>query len=287
MQEENLYEKIIDEIAELLKARMGNIGVVFSNDVDSIGTLIEYINFQEKQIIPIPRKVIISKELQEKVKNKEFAEETIKLIEHFEDLFKNGKDINGHLSKQIFSGNTQDILYNNWNIKHVHLSERNACSKEEMSGNRGDFLLFCIVLKSTVFFLDVREHPHREGFTAFSFLELICNNNWMKHIGFEEDKNIIDIDPKIENDSDIYKLYKSNYNIIFKLNNKIFCQIDAVRSNGNKSSQVDKSTEISRKLKSICDKYPANTKYEIHFNEKDSTFNLILNKQTFILSILK
>lgn len=68
MQKENLYEKVIDEMAEFLKLYMGKIGVDFSNNIDPIGIFIEYINFQEKWINPIPREVIISKELQEKVK---------------------------------------------------------------------------------------------------------------------------------------------------------------------------------------------------------------------------
>lgn len=37
-----------------------------------------------------------------------------------------------------------------------------------MGENRGDFLLFCIIIEKYVF-LDVREHPHGAGFTSYSF----------------------------------------------------------------------------------------------------------------------
>src|SRR3712207_3077700 len=195
--EKELTEKIVEEVIETLKQYMRNLDIEFSENTDEIGILLEYYNYKEKRISSTPREVIISKELKQKIENKNLTEEIIELINHFKILFEKGKDLNNHLSKQIFSGKRKDILYNQWNIKHIHLNKIEANTKNEMSNNRGDFLLFCIVLQDKILFLDVRQHPHKEEFTAFSFLEIAYNNNWMNHIGFLENKKIQNVELEI------------------------------------------------------------------------------------------
>lgn len=264
---------------------MKNFEIKFSEDKNDFGIILEYLNFKEKLITPLPRTVIFSKELNTKINNKIFISETKELIYYFKDLFEKGSDINNHLSKSIFSGIQQDILFNNWNIKHIHLNKKEANSKEEMGENRGDFLLFCIIIEKYVFFLDVREHPHGAGFTSYSFLEIISNNGWMQYIGFSELNDIIDITFKVTNDSDIYKLYNAHVNIIFKLGNKFFIHVNGVRSSGDKGKNVDRASEIILHIKNKCDNFPDDTEYKVNFLEEKNLFSVQLNNQCFSFQI--
>lgn len=78
------------------------------------------------------------------------------------------------------------MLFNSWNVKHIHLNDKEAQSKSAMKKNRSGCLLFCIVKQEKVFFLDVRPHPKKEEFSSYSLLKIIHDNHWMSEIGFEE-----------------------------------------------------------------------------------------------------
>lgn len=285
LQEKILYKKVIKSIVNALKEHMKNLNIEFSEDKDDCKVILEYLNFKEKIIIPFPRTVIFSRDLKKKIDNSIFTPKTEELIYYFKDLFEKGSNVNNHLSKSIFSGIQQDILFNNWNIKHIHLNEREANSKEEMGENRGDFLLFCIIIEKYVFFLDVREHPHGAGFTSYSFLEIIFNNDWMQYIGFNELNDIIDIAFKVTDDSDIYKLYNAHVNIIFKLGNKFFINVNGVRSSGDKGKNVDRASEIVRYIKENCDNFSDNTEYKVTFFKEENLFSVQLNNQCFSFQI--
>ena len=228
--------------------------------------------------------------MQEQILYKKVIESIVdslkKHMKNFEIKFSEDKnDFGIILSKSIFSGIQQDILFNNWNIKHIHLNKKEANSKEEMGENRGDFLLFCIIIEKYVFFLDVREHPHGAGFTSYSFLEIISNNGWMQYIGFSELNDIIDITFKVTNDSDIYKLYNAHVNIIFKLGNKFFIHVNGVRSSGDKGKNVDRASEIILHIKNKCDNFPDDTEYKVNFLEEKNLFSVQLNNQCFSFQI--
>lgn len=285
MQEQVLYKKVIKSIVDYLKNDMRNLNIKFSEDKDDYKVILEYLNFKEKLIIPFPRTVIFSKELNTKINNNIFTPETKELIFHFKNLFEKGSNINNHLSKSIFSGIQQDILFNNWNIKHIHLNKKEANSKEEMRENRGDFLLFCIIIENFVFFLDVREHPHDAGFTSYSFLEIIFNNDWMQYIGFYELNDIIDITFKVTDDSDIYKLYNAHVNIVFKFGNKFFIHVNGVRSSGDKGKNVDTASKIVHYIKNSCDNFPNDTKYKVIFFKEKNLFLIQLSNQCFSFQV--
>src|SRR3712207_1100004 len=91
--EKELTEKIVEEVIETLKQYMRNLDIEFSENTDEIGILLEYYNYKEKRISSTPREVIISKELKQKIENKNLTEEIIELINHFKILFEKGKEI--------------------------------------------------------------------------------------------------------------------------------------------------------------------------------------------------
>ena len=69
-----LESKILHDIAEHMKKVMVNKKISFSNNVAYQDIFLEYMNALGKRIIPKPRKVIYSKELQKNIDNKSFSE---------------------------------------------------------------------------------------------------------------------------------------------------------------------------------------------------------------------
>ena len=133
-----------------------------------------------KNVINIPRKVHYSRELIKKM-NEEFSKELCDLIKLFEKKFDKGESVKGYLSKKAFDVEFKDILLNQWGIKHLHLTDKEANSIEEMKNNRSNILLFFIVDNQDVYFLDVRKHPKGAGFiTLECYLLYITIDGWRK-----------------------------------------------------------------------------------------------------------
>lgn len=261
-----LEEKIMHDIAEHLKSVMTNKKIAFSPDIDDAGTVLAYMNALGKRILRKQRKVVFSKELKCKIDGSEFlrnsqvlsvdeAQDITNLIIHFQNLFENGEDINNHLSTQIFSSKRQDILFNTWNIKHIHLNVDEAKSKSAMKKNRSDFLLFCVVEDEVVYFLDVRHHPNSAEFSSYSFLEIAFNNHWMRHLGFGEtgaEYVPYSMEPKITNDKEIYDLYSHNINLAFDFQGHGFISVaTGVTGSGDRKANVYHLNQLKKEIRKM------------------------------------
>ena len=77
-----------------------------------------------------------------------------------------------------------------------------------MKNNRSNILLFFIVDNQDVYFLDVRKHPKGAGFITLEVLYIVYNNRWMEKIGARKVEGIIDLQPEIDSNEELYKLYK-------------------------------------------------------------------------------
>lgn len=130
-----------------------------------------------KNVINIPRKVHYSRELIKKM-NEEFSKELCDLIKLFEKKFDKGESVKGYLSKKAFDVEFKDILLNQWGIKHLHLTDKEANSIEEMKNNRSNILLFFFVDNQDVYFLDVRKHPKGAGYITIDGWRNLVHGRW-------------------------------------------------------------------------------------------------------------
>lgn len=146
-----LEEKVIEDLASHLMRVMNERKISFTDEAKSIDVIFEYLNATEKWIQQLPRQVFISSDLQEKIHSKQYyenieeAKEINRLINYFKNLFIQGKNINNHLSSQIYTSKKQDMPFNSWNIKHIHLNDMEVQSKSAMKKNRSK-MAFCFVL---------------------------------------------------------------------------------------------------------------------------------------------
>ena len=213
--------------------------------------IIALFNYLEKLVSTVPRKVFFSKRLSNKMEDE--IDKNIKdKIYLFKEKFELGKDVNSNLSKLVFDSNSWDYILNIWNIRHLHLSNSTNFDKKYMSKNRSDYLLFFVINNSNVYFIDVRKHPKGAGFTSFEFLEILDESNWLTIIGLEKMEGISNVNFVAEKDEDIYKLTKSNNNLIYKINNNYYKNPMGISTVGNKIIHTEKLIEIKGKIKKLA-----------------------------------
>lgn len=265
---DSVMDKIMSDIAEYVKRLASARNISWDSAKGPVDVILTYRRTKNKKFSNIERNVFISQELKDKISTLNFldkdgnaideheAKDVCNLIKKFEKKFQDGEDLTNHSSKGIFSDN-EDIILNNWNLRHLHLSDVEvAVDKSAMSSNRSSWLLFYIMNDDTVNFVDVVWHPKGAGFTAYRFLEIIEQNGWMKKIGFKENEDIIPgtLEPNVTKDEDIFELYKSHLNIEFEFNGKVYASF-GVTSAGYGLNDIFEINRFRKKLRLILDDY--------------------------------
>ncbi|MCR6516308.1 hypothetical protein M4I33_15695 [Clostridium sp. LY3-2] len=310
----NIYDDISTEILDYLtnneikynlesenKQIENKIAESFDKDKDEVEIferfqlrVIYLLNYLEKIVQTTAKKVYISKYLSKKINSGELTQDVINQIDEFKKKFEIGEDIKSNLSKGVFNSNSWDYLLNIWNIRHLHLSKSVRFEKNEMSKNRSNYLLFFVLHKDNVYFIDAKEHPKGSGFTPYKFLEILEESSWLELIGFYEMEGFTNLSPNIKNDDDIYNLTKLNINTGFELKGKCYMNIGGVSSFGNKNhhtqilmklieeiDEIDKVLEYHKldyvKFKLLLDKRLGIIKVKINSEEKEFSLMKLLD----------
>jgi hypothetical protein len=167
------------DLEEIILKRTRTMGIKI--DYKEVSELLrKYINVKSKLIDNKPRKVYYSSELQSKMRGTHYYD----VLKKIEKKFKNGEDINPHLSIRAFKPNSQDGILNDWGIRHLHLSDTKKKPTDKFY-ERSDYLLMFIIGNSFVCFLDVRPHSESKRgskdplWVRDELLEII-QKNWEK-----------------------------------------------------------------------------------------------------------
>lgn len=209
---------------------------------------IELMNFLTRRIPQRERIIHKAKDFESTLLN--LPQEVKPKLEMIIDHLAKGEDVNSHLTTQIFDSNKFDNLLNQWNIKHLHISDDVAVDKAAMRGNRSGYLLFAIVKPDDAYLLEVVPHPRGAGFTSYHFLEILHDNDWMELAGFQIMQGVKDIQPHITNDEDIYNFYKLHINIAFCFKEKCYASM-GVTSHGNKLCHSMQIGKVEKTLQSL------------------------------------
>ncbi len=163
------------------------------------------------------REVLISQELKEKMRKNNKVK---KLIKYMKSIIENGDDINNHLTRTIYNSQFDDMLFNDWNIRHIHLNEQEETTNQGMKNNRSNLLLFAIFEDDKCYFIDVRDHNESNLWGLIKFLEILQHNWGNKFF------NKVSDGPEqmsIASDEDVLKLRNSSVKanvMIYKLKGK-------------------------------------------------------------------
>lgn len=216
------YNKFEADLVNAIFAAFNDGGIEYTaSDRALDDVLYQYLSLMGKLIGPRPRKVHISKELLAKISGSDSESKRLdELVRDMERKFTDGSDVNGHLSKTILKAEYNDMLLNDWKIKHLHLDKNDSSFFDKNRPMSGD-LLFVVVDHDDVYFLDVEPHGTPNVFCLFKYLQII-QNNWEKEL-LVQIREIQSISFAVQSDADIKAMRDLRVNIfIYNINGKFY-----------------------------------------------------------------
>lgn len=150
-------------------------GVDFVNSLDVAGKFLPlvYACLMHRRITPVKRKVYIAKGV---------ASSLLKdpKWEYLKSLVEQGKDINNHLSKNLFRWDKTDFLFYSCGIHHIHLHS-------SLKGGIRDDLIFAIVTNDS--FYVIHRGTHHDIYQLGTLVQ-ICDIEWPGlHFQIETDES--------------------------------------------------------------------------------------------------
>lgn len=162
---------LINDLNNILQIKIKKMGYQLAKN-NTHKLLTALFNLQDKTVSAKRRRVHISKEL----RAKEIEQPYNGYLKQIRNKFKNGKNINPHLSTMSVKPYKKDLLLYDWGIHHLHLNNK---LNDKGFIERSDYLLFFVLKEDDVYFIDVTKHK-LEDRTEFSqqYLLGIMKNNW-------------------------------------------------------------------------------------------------------------
>jgi len=134
--------------------------------------LARYFNIRLKFIEMRPRKVHVSKEFIKDIFVSEHKNDIVLLLEKI----RRGIDVNPHQSKQSFNADYHDMLFNDWNIHHLHLNHNKRRSRDYFNIRTGP-LLFIKFDLNNAYVIDIKHHHDEHVWSDVDIIRII-RNNW-------------------------------------------------------------------------------------------------------------
>lgn len=176
------------DLKNIIEQQFCKAGIQYDKELDINSFAARYLEMINRLIIPVPRRVIFSKEIHNslgglthevKAEQREKALEAWRTVFYLRQLLVAGENVNGFLSKGIgfaTGKKSADGLLWDFGMHHLHLSR-----EVETSGfvKRSDYLLFAIITGEHTYFVDVRLHrdPQNLGWVRQELFE-IAHSNW-------------------------------------------------------------------------------------------------------------
>lgn len=148
------------------------------------------LSFKQKHINPCRRKVLMSRELKNKLKNEEYIHYK-QVIEKIALDLHNGVDVNGRLSKFSDRPSKDDVMLLEWNLYHLHLGTDKESPSSKYYQRTGNLLIVYISPNElSAYLVDISEDHHNNVvFSRKKYLEII-DNNWPELLSGYELKGV-------------------------------------------------------------------------------------------------
>ena len=197
----NLYNDWLDQLATKLSRANYDI-----SNIDRSELPYKYFNALNKKVTPVPRRVIISKELYKSPYYNKYS----KVIIHLKDLIEKGEDISAYLSKRIDDIEYNDGLLNDWGIHHLHLSTKR--SNNNNFNKRTGELLFVRFENDKAYFINIYKHNN----WAKKEVIKIVHRNWEEDFRSFRLEGVQSLSQQIE-DKEHQKLRNKNINTLIQV----------------------------------------------------------------------
>jgi hypothetical protein len=190
----NIEIDFIRDFTNILKDRLIEMGYSKIKHKSDYDICRAYFNLERRLIIPKPRHIKISQELN----CPKHLEEEFELLKR---KIKNGEDLTLHLSKEIFNLDYNDDMLNDWGIYHLHMGK--DIDKKKGYIKRTNELLFARFDNENAYLIDILGHG---SWTRLDLIRII-HDNWEDSIKQFRLNEVLRTEPSIS-DGDVKKLRK-------------------------------------------------------------------------------
>ena len=237
---------LIRDFKRILLAHGRKQGLIFS-DVDSDKTFIRILSFNRKIGLGNKKKVSYTKGIR-------ISKEYKKRVSHILEYLADGGNIIPYLSKQSINlTGPGDLLFNDWNILHIHLGKRKGKKDPRFIERTGE-LLFLINRETEIRVLGVYDHKP-SPWTKKELLQRIYDT-WPEMLGIIKDAElnipVIEVQKRI-----LRKSHITVFNEVYdkKARRKLLVHVKnalGLVCSGESTADVRKYNDIIRVLRCKC-----------------------------------
>lgn len=242
------------DLTRIAKNNLDRYDVNYADLSDDRRIVERWINVQLKLIKAAPRNVIKSTKIAAK-QNDTNIRDALTIIE---TKFKNGADVNPHLSKRIFRKDYTDCLFSDWGIYHLHLSTT-IDGKYFMKGS--DWLLFAIIDRQDVYFVDIRPHDEQYVFAQKELLKII-HDEWPHILEPYRLRGITAGSAEVNNPEEIDKLRKGGVCVIQFIEDRCYAPMGGGITTAGTSGKVTIEVDNLYRMAKNAMKFVENHKQE-------------------------
>lgn len=156
-------------------------------DINPEKVIYQYFNVMKRRVTSRSRKVFYSKEFV-------YPEEYKKALQEFEAKVRAGADLTPYMSDKINQAGYDDLLLNDWNIQHFHLTRR---FDENGRAKRSDYEIFAYVMNDAFYMIQVYHHKTRDLYWKQEMVRII-RDNWPGLIEKNHIKGITNLGEKLD-----------------------------------------------------------------------------------------
>lgn len=171
---------LVDDLVEEIVKYFDGHGIRFDRgEIAHPQDLLEsYFYILAKTIVPIPRYVHYSLELNDRIRTLE--QRYMTPLGAIRERFEAGGDLTEFLSKRALDATARDGLFSDFGIHHFHLGTKSNPNDRHVQ--RTGHLLFAFEQGPDAYFLDVRRHPNESNPTDFGWCDeellTVIDSNW-------------------------------------------------------------------------------------------------------------
>lgn len=178
------------DIERQLRARLGRSGVFLRADLDPFEVTVRYFDYKLRVPRLRPRQVHVSKTLADRLLPHDLAAGMDCIV----DDLQSGAPLAPYFSRSWLDLESNDILFNDWFVRHMHLGGRQL----EADGfvKRTGLVLFVYLTRKAAYLVDAFEHgaQHRTTFAEPEIVDII-HTSWPTLIAHARADGVKELEP--------------------------------------------------------------------------------------------
>lgn len=223
--DKEIESRFLQELGEIALNFIKAFGLKFEQQVENLNDpLLRWVDFRLRYIDPAPRRIVLSKQFPRRL-----PRDIASKLNRMATRISRGENINqfqgaGLVLHHDTSGKKKqlrtDLLWADWGISHLHLSDENGTSKGKTFSARADWLLFVLITKNECAFIDIKHHQKPYVFSSQSLIETVAKS-WPEWIEQYQLKGILPGTQRYTPE-ELHQLRRSGLSPLTTIGNKVY-----------------------------------------------------------------